>query len=383
MKLARQMGQALRALATRRLTVTSDGIPYEFRDLPRRKVWNAILTEASAYFKPLRPWGRPTHLMIEPSASCNLRCALCPIATGLGRPQGMMDLATFKEAVDQIAPTAFTLLLWDWGEPFLNPDIFAMIAHAKRAGLKVISSTNGHPFARDGHAEALVRSGLDTIIFAVDGATQETYARYRQGGQLVTALAGLGKVVAAKRALGSATPIVNLRFIVMAENEHEIPRMRALAPRLGVDVLTFKTLCETMRDPYVAAAPTDATAGATATSRVPRDPRYQRFRFDQHGRAIRRRRNPCKHLWTSPVVHWNGNVCPCTYDPGDRRVLGNLGRQPFADIWRGERYRRERRAFRADWRRLPVCSACSYAFAGGSLNCETMAETVFYASFRP
>ena len=375
MRLVAQVGQALRALVTRRLTVLSDGIPYEFRNLPLRKVVNAILTEASATAKPLAPWGHPTHVMIEPSAHCNLRCALCPITTGLGRPQGLMDLPTFRKAVDQIAPWAFTLLLWDWGEPFVNPDIFAMIAYAKRTGIKVISSSNGHPFTRDGMAETLVRSGIDTIIFAIDGATQETYARYRQEGRLETALAGVRQVVASKRALGSATPIVNFRFIVMAHNEHEIPRVRELAPELGVDVLTFKTLCEDLRDPYRAPDPSGGTA---APSFVPADPRYRRFRLGPRGERLRRRHNPCKHLWTSPCVHWNGNVCPCTFDPGDRRVLGNLHQASFAEIWRGEAYRRERRAFRAAWEQLPVCNTCSYAYEGGSLNCETMAEVVLY-----
>jgi radical SAM protein with 4Fe4S-binding SPASM domain len=375
MSLARSLGQAVRALATRRLTVYSDRIAYEFRDLPRRKVWNAILTEASVYAKPRRPWGRPTHVMIEPSAYCNLRCALCPLTTGLGRPQGLMELATFRKAVDAIAPWAFTLLLWDWGEPFVHPDIFTMIAYAKRTGIKVISSSNGHPFARDGMAEALVRSGLDTIIFAIDGVTQETYVRYRQEGQLEIALAGLRQVVAAKRALGSSTPTVNFRFIVMAHNEHEIPRVRELAPSLGVDVLTFKTLCEDLCDPY---RDQGLSSGQPARSLPPTDPRFRRFRLGPQGERLRRRSNPCKHLWTSPCIHWNGNVCPCTFDPADRRVLGNLCQTSFAEIWRGEAYRRERSAFRQDWNRVPVCKTCSYAYEGGSLNRETVAEAVFY-----
>ena len=375
MKLTSQMGQAVKALATRRLTVTSDGIPYRFDQLPRRKIWNAMLTEASAWWKPLRPWGRPTHLMIEPSTLCNLRCTLCPVTSGLGRPQGLMTLDTFKQAVDEIASWAFTLQLWDWGEPFVNPDIFAMIAYAKTKGVKVISSTNGHAFAQDGMGEKLVRSGIDTIIFAIDGATQEIYERYRQQGRLETALDGLRKVVAAKRTLGSATPTVNFRFIVMGHNEHQIPQVRELAAALGVDVLTFKTLCEDLIDPYREGI-TPAT-GAVA----PQDPRYRRFALDRQGRRIRRRKNPCKHLWNSPCVHWNGNVSPCTYDPGDRRVLGNLGQSSFAEIWRGAAYRRERRAFRAEWEALPVCNTCSYGYVGGSLNCETMAEAVFFPSF--
>jgi len=28
-----------------------------------------------------------------------------------------------------------------------------------------------------------------------------------------------------------------------------------------------------------------------------------------------------------------------------------------------------------------VCNTCSYGYVGGSLNCETMAEAVFFPSF--
>ena len=55
------------------------------------------------------------------------------------------------------------ILLWDWGEPFLNPSIYEMIAHAKRHSIKIVSSTNGLIFADGDHAEQLVRSGIDTI----------------------------------------------------------------------------------------------------------------------------------------------------------------------------------------------------------------------------
>ena len=99
-----------------------------------------------------------------------------------------------------------------------------MIAYAGQKGIKTISSSNGHLFALQDKADNVIRSGLDTLIFAVDGITQATYERYRQGGKLDLALEGMRMVVARKKALGSKTPLVNFRFIVMRHNEHEIPQ---------------------------------------------------------------------------------------------------------------------------------------------------------------
>jgi radical SAM protein with 4Fe4S-binding SPASM domain len=367
-------------LTTGRLVVKSDGIPYLFERLPRRKVWNAIRTELSVFVKPLRPWGWPTHLMIEPSTHCNLRCALCPITSGLDRPQGLMDPSLFRAVLDQAGPYAFTLQLWDWGEPFVNPHIFEMIACARAMDVKVISSTNGHLLARPERAEALVRSGLDTIIFAIDGATQASYERYRQGGSLEAALEGVRQVVAAKRRLGAATPVVNFRFIVMDHNEGEVPAVRVLARSLGVDVLTFKTLNNCLRDPYKDSA---AASAADGDAFSPQHAAYRRFRTDAAGQRIRRRRNPCKQLWNNPSIHWNGNVSPCTFDPQDRHVLGNVARDSFWDVWSGEGYRRIRRDFARDAGAMALCGECSYAYEGGSLSSETIAEAVFFPGFSP
>jgi len=370
--------EAFKALATRRLVVKSDGIPYLFEEIPHRKLWNAIRTELSVYFKPLNPWGWPTHLMIEPSTLCNLRCALCPVSQGFERPQGLMELGLFCKIMDEAGPYAFTLLLWDWGEPFVNPQIYDMIAYAKTKSVKVISSTNGHMFARPERAEQLVRSGLDTIIFAVDGVTQASYERYRQGGDLETALEGIRQVVAVRKRLGSPTPIVNFRFIVMDQNEQEIPMVRDLAPRLGVDVLTFKTLNHSLQDPYKDKAAGVASWGVAFS---PQQEQFRRFRSDVEGKRIRRRHNPCKQLWNNPSIHWSGNVCPCSFDPQDKHVLGDLNRQSFREVWRGEPYRRIRREFRRNWSRMMLCGECSYAYEGGSLSCETIADAVFYSSF--
>ena len=131
-------------------------------------------------------------------------------------------------------------MFWDWGEPFLNPHAYDMIRYAHEAGIKVVSSTNGHIFASEGHAREAVESGLDVLVFSVDGISQETYQRYRAKGRLEVVLEGIRRVVAEKRRLGSRTPVVNLRFIVMKHSEHEIPRLEEYARSLGVDVLTLR-----------------------------------------------------------------------------------------------------------------------------------------------
>jgi radical SAM protein with 4Fe4S-binding SPASM domain len=365
--------QAVRALLTGHLRIYSDGIPYDFERLPLKKILNSCVVETSVYFKPSRPWGWPTHMMVEPSSRCNLSCSLCPVTAGLNRPQGHMQFQTFKKLLDEIGEYLFTLLLWDWGEPFLNPAIYEMIAYAGQKGIKTISSTNGHLFVRQDQADNVIRSGLDTLIFAVDGITQATYERYRQGGKLEVALDGMRNVVARKKALGSTKPLVNLRFIVMRHNEHEIPQLKELARSMGVDALTLKTLNPCLQDPYVGEQEAEKQRDF-----LPLNRQFRRFKENEMHARVRRTRNPCKHLWYHPSIHWNGVVCSCTFDPREEFPLGDLRQKSFREIWVDEPYRRLRSQFRADWDQLSLCRECGYAYEGGNCSRETIAEAVFF-----
>jgi radical SAM protein with 4Fe4S-binding SPASM domain len=368
--------KAIKALVTRQVTIECDRIPYEFKKVPFKKILNWILVEASALIKPEQPWGWPTHFQIEPTNRCNLSCALCPISGDMDRPTGHMDLTLFKKLIDETGDYIFLIILWDWGEPFVSPCIYDMISYARNKGIKVVSSTNVHVFVNEENADKLILSGIDSIIVSMDGITQETYSRYRRGGSLESALKGIRTIVARKQALNSETPLINLRFIPMRHNEHEIPKLKDMARSLGVDALTFKTL-----NPY-----SSDTNGSKATEKkegwrefLPENPLYRRFKYsaDRQSR-LRRTSNPCRQLWNNPVVHWDGKVCPCTYDYRDKYFLGDLKKDTLKNIWFGDAYRGIRRRFRADWEDIPLCKECSYAYEGGSCIDETIAEAFFY-----
>ena len=143
--------KVLKALANRSIVIECDRIPFRFHDVPLKKILNWIRTESSIYIKPASPWGWPTHLQVEPEAHCNLNCPVCPVTTGLGRPIGRMDFNLFKKLIDEISEYVFLILLWDWGEPFLNPSVYDMISYAKLKGIKLVSSTNGHLLNKKNH----------------------------------------------------------------------------------------------------------------------------------------------------------------------------------------------------------------------------------------
>ncbi len=368
--------KAARAVVTRRLVIESDAIPFEFENVPLRKLLNWLLVEASVYVKPDRPWGWPTHLQIEPSSLCNLRCTLCPVTTGLDRqgPPGNMDIEQYKRLLDEIGDYLFLIIMWDWGEPFVNPNIYDMIAYAENKGISVVSSSNGHAFARQENARRLVETGIDSIIVAVDGVDQESYEHYRQGGRLDTVLQGIRNLVAEKAALASTTPLINMRTVVSSRNESQIPQLIELGKSLGVDVVSFKTL----NPHYEAAGTRDVEAEKEFRNKfLPKNGRYLRFEYAGEGLERIKRIPPCKNLWIIATIHQDGKVISCTFDHDETIPLGDLNQSSFRDVWTGESYRRLRHQFRRDWQQIQICRDCSYAYVGGSCENETMAE-VYY-----
>ena len=88
-----------------------------------------------------------------------------------------------------------------------------------------------------GDASRIVDSGLDQLNASIDGATQATYALYRRGGSLATALANLESLVRAKHQAGTKHPLIEWQFIVSRHNYGEIEDVRRLARETGVDIL--------------------------------------------------------------------------------------------------------------------------------------------------
>jgi radical SAM protein with 4Fe4S-binding SPASM domain len=287
-------------------------------------------------------------LMVEPSSLCNLHCPLCAVGAGrLTRPQGNMPLSQYIRVLDQMGPYLLHLTLWNQGEPFLNPHLVEMIRYAKANKMTVQTSTNGHFLDDDGVAEQLVRAGLDDLIISLDGISPQTYRGYRKGGDLGRVLEGVRTMVKAKRRLHSSRPWIELQFLIMRHNQHEIEAFRSLAKRLGVDRISLKTLqVETLQE---------------ARQFLPRQRSYRRYRME--GGTLRRRGklvHRCRWIWFCPVINSDGTVCPCCFDKDHQVPMGNaFDSQPMADIWHDRQYQSFRRRILTARDRIPLCHNCS------------------------
>ena len=197
--------------------------------------------------RPLNAGTLPSRLYVECTAACNISCfqACCAPETGITRTRqaGMLDFDLFTHVIDEAGPSLGRIDFFNYGETFLHKRAVEMCEYSKVRfpHIYLYTSTNGLMLTED-RAKRLVHSGIDEVTFSVDGAYQESYARYRQRGQLDLALGHLRAMTVEKRRAGRALPFINWRYILFRWNDsdEEMDRARLLAEDIGVDRLSWE-----------------------------------------------------------------------------------------------------------------------------------------------
>lgn len=291
--------------------------------------------------------GLPISLSIEPTTHCNLRCPECPSGLrSFTRPTGKLQSDLYENLLDELSETLIYLILYFQGEPYLHPSFLDLVEKAAAKNIYTATSTNAH-YLSDENARDTVISGLNRLIISIDGATQETYESYRVGGQLEKVLTGTEKILKWKKHFKSSTPHVVWQFLVVKPNEHEIPEIKKLARKYGVNQVAFKS-----------AQIYDFENG---NNLIPENTKYSRYKETSPGKWSLKHelQNECWKMWHSAVVTWDGQVVPCCFDKDAQHPMGNVSKHPFQEIWQSEKYNQFRKTLFSSRDRIEMCKNCS------------------------
>jgi hypothetical protein len=189
----------------------------------------------------------PSRMYIECTAACNISCteACCAPESGITRTRqsGMLDFDLFTRVVDEAGPSLVRIDFFNYGEAFLHKRAVEMCEYIKSRFPQVYlyTSTNGLALS-EAQARRLVHSGIDEVTFSIDGATPESYLKYRQRGDFNKAIATLRAMADEKRASGRDVPFLNWRYILFKWNDSddEMREARRIAADIGVDRLCWE-----------------------------------------------------------------------------------------------------------------------------------------------
>lgn len=304
-----------------------------------KKFNNLLLVEYERRRRAVKVTGRPYIIYADPGNVCNLKCPLCPGGNGRqGMKKQLLSFSKYKRFLEPLNDYLYQVFLYNWGEPFLNPEIFDMIEHNRRKNIGTNISTN-LSVKRNSLVNDIIDSGLEYLSVSLDGAVASTYGKYRVNGDFDLVLENLKALIATKRALKKRHPIIEWQYIVMRHNEGEAAEAAEMAKKIGVDLIRFIPVRLIPED-------TEENRKEMVRDWFPEGKKWRRFVFDefrQDGEYLHNK--GCFHLYRSLAINPDGTILPCNIIYKHEDNFGSLAEIAFEDIWNNDSYRSARNLF--------------------------------------
>lgn len=258
--------------------------------------------ELAEIARTLEPLPFPKKFAVEVTGECNLACIMCHHPS-MQRPKGRMPFELWMRCADQIAEISPDTECWFSfiGEPLLEPElVIKMVEYGKSMGLSSLNvNTNGMPLTPD-IAEPLMDAGVDLVVVGIDGFTAAVCEAIRIGADRDTVYANVENFLKVRFARETG-PEVQVQFVEMDENSHELDAFQTFWLELGAVVKTRRML---------------SWGG----------------QFDVSFNAPENR-IPCPWAITMMHVFWDGRVPRCPGDTEGEEGVGNAWDAPLAELW--------------------------------------------------
>ena len=266
---------------------------------------------------------RHAKIAVELTSRCNLRCAMCPMAS-LQRPLQDMPWELVEKVAADFRTNGLTVSwLHEMGDPLLYPRLREAIDLFPGCSL----STNAVALTPTVSQEILA-SSLRRIRLCVDTLKPELYQQIRIGARFNQTTANIRRFLEAAK----KSPIrVEIQRLITHETHSESVR----------DFVRFFEL-----DRYPNAEVIEKTCEPLDT--VEETSWHQAYYGCFQGYPFR---------WF--IVLANGGVTHCCYDADGQQCSGDRWTQTVQEIVQSDRLRELAAAFRArDWATLPRCGEC-------------------------
>ncbi len=294
-------------------------------------------------------FGLPQYVQVETTTKCNLKCPNCMRSIDSNFPISDMTLDTFDSIIDELRyPTKFINLV-GLGEPLLNPQIFRMIAHAKRRGFKV-SLIDNFTLINQHTSSCLISSGLDYVFASFDSVSKKTFETLRAGANFDEVVKNMRLFADIKKKTNAKTPVFIIKPTVSKDTFPEIPKLIKFAEDIGADRIELSYL-------FVQ----DKTYANDLALRINRkDLPKSKIGIDlcELGTDYE-----CL-AQTGCYVVFDGTVLPCGHlmeilnrEHYSKVQFGNVNCESLDKIWRSSKYREFRRYLESG-RRLSTCKNC-------------------------
>ena len=154
-------------------------------------------------------------------------------------------------------------------------------------------------------------------------------------------------MVNARKEAGVKHPFIELQFLVLKHNQHQLEEIKKLGKEFGVDKVTLKT-----------AQVYEFEEGNDFIPDIDKYSRYKKFP-DGVYRIKNKLPNRCFRMWSGCVLTWDLRVVPCCFDKDARHQFGSMKTETFDAIWKSEKYTAFRQQILKNRAEIEICRNCT------------------------
>jgi radical SAM protein with 4Fe4S-binding SPASM domain len=304
---------------------------------------------------------QPLSVHFDLTYRCNERCVHCYLDHD---DHGELSTAECVAVLEELAQAGTLFLTFSGGEIFLRPDLYAILAEARRLHFDISLKTNALLVTPE-RAKRLLEFGVRRVQISVYSDIPEVHdAITKVPGSLQRTLAAIPLLLEQGLQVKLACPL-------MRENLLAYRGVMALAEKIGVPYvldLTITPMLDGNEGPLAHRIPVssllpilqDSKLNACATQPTAEAPLAIKEYPATLGSAVSSGIEseayedlPCSAGHNSCYISPYGDVFPCVQLP---QAAGNLRRARFSDIWYHAPQLERLRGVRES--QLPVCSRC-------------------------
>ncbi len=266
-----------------------------------------------------------------------------------------MDWDKFMAVVDKLTESE-DITLTGWGEPFLHPRIFDMIAYCKERGHRVMITSNGL-FTRDSIVDEILNSGLDEITFSIDGVEGNSVSNGHTSNKVYENIENISKCRKTER------PSIRLQATLHKDCEKDLYDVIRFGARIGVEAVNVGRIDRKYAPGLKRPNPIEEEHIFSEANRIATETEVRldwlqyavgkkliRFFYRLLRRKLHQSGEYCLKTFDYAYVSREGNVTPCCLLPDVK--MGNLLNDDMKTIWQNEEFDHFRKNYR------DTCGSC-------------------------
>lgn len=273
---------------------------------------------------------------------------MCPIDMASPRKKGVMPVALSDKIFEELAPYAEWIEkvdLFGLGEPLLDPHLLSRIHKAKSLGFKNLAISTNAELLNEEKRTGLLESGIETIIFSIDGIRAATHEGIRRKLHFPKLMANCAAMIRERDAGNFRTRFV-VRFIRQDANRNEWDEY----------VEYWSKLLSGDRRDLLIRYDAHSWSGSLSSK-------------DQHLHTLARdpylEMKPCWHVFEHLVILVDGTVPLCSEDWHKATVnFGNITSDTLLGIFNNKKFEAVRKLHSScEKNKIGLCSECTVHYS--------------------